>query len=93
MNEEVRLSRLRVSRRRALAIGGTVGLSGVLSACATGGDAPSGGGVTTSAVVTDPAVLLDVANTCVLAEGKGQGPYWFDVDSVRFRHPGRLGRG
>ena len=83
MNEEVRLSRLRVSRRRALAIGGTVGLSGVLAACATAGDAPSGGAATTTAVVTDPAALLDVANTCILAEEKGQGPYWFDVDSIR----------
>jgi protocatechuate 3,4-dioxygenase beta subunit len=85
MNEEVRLSRLRVSRRRALAIGGTVGLSGVLAACATGGDAPSDGAATSSpaVVVTDPAALLDVANTCILAREKGQGPYWFDVDSIR----------
>jgi protocatechuate 3,4-dioxygenase beta subunit len=84
MNEEVRLSRLRVSRRRALAIGGTVGLSGVLAACATGSDAPSGGAVTSSATaVTDPAELVDVANTCILAKEKGQGPYWFDVDSIR----------
>ena len=83
MNEEVRLSRLRVSRRRALAIGGAVGLSGVLAACATAGEAPSDDPVTTTAVVTDPAALLDVANTCILAEEKGQGPYWFDVDSIR----------
>lgn len=83
VNEEVRRSRLRVSRRRALAIGGTVGLSGVLAACATAADVPSGGAPTTTAAVTDPAALLDVANTCVLAEEKGQGPYWFDVDSIR----------
>jgi protocatechuate 3,4-dioxygenase beta subunit len=84
MNEDVRLSRLRVSRRRALAIGGTVGLSGVLAGCASGGDAPSEAAVTSSAAaVTDPAALLDVANTCVLAREKGQGPYWFDVDSIR----------
>ena len=83
MNEDVRLSRLRVSRRRALGIGGAVGLSGVLAACATAGEAPSDDPVTTTAVVTDPAALLDVANTCILAEEKGQGPYWFDVDSIR----------
>ena len=87
MNEEVRLSRLRVSRRRALAIGGTVGLSGVLAACASAAVAPSGavstGGPTTAAPATDPVQLLDVANTCALAEEKGQGPYWFDVDSIR----------
>ena len=48
MDEQVRLSRLRVSRRRALVLGGTVGLAGVLAACATGSDAPSTGAVTAS---------------------------------------------
>ena len=83
MDEQVRLSRLRVSRRRALVLGGTVGLAGVLAACATGSDAPSTGAVTATAPVTDPAALLDVANTCVLAQEETQGPYWFDVDSIR----------
>ena len=83
MDEQVRLSRLRVSRRRALALGGTVGLAGVLAACATGSDAPSTGALTSTAPVTDPAGLLDVANTCVLAREETQGPYWFDVDSIR----------
>ena len=83
MNEDVRLSRLRVSRRRALALGGVVGLSGVLAACATGDDPSSEGVPTTTPVVTDPAALLDVANTCVLAAEEGQGPYWFDVDNIR----------
>ena len=83
MDEQVRLSRLRVSRRRALVLGGTVGLAGVLAACATGSDAPSTGAVTSTAPVTDPAALLDVANTCVLAQEETQGPYWFDVDSIR----------
>jgi protocatechuate 3,4-dioxygenase beta subunit len=83
MDEEVRLSRVRISRRRALAIGGTAGLSGVLAACAGTADAPSSGVVTSATVVTDPAALLDVANTCILAKEEPQGPYWFDVDSVR----------
>ena len=83
MDEQVRLSRLRVSRRRALVLGGTVGLAGVLAACTTGSDAPSTGAVTSTAPVTDPAALLDVANTCVLAQEETQGPYWFDVDSIR----------
>ena len=83
MDERVRLSRLRVSRRRALVLGGTVGLAGVLAACATGSDAPSTGAVSSTAPVTDPAALLDVANTCVLAQEETQGPYWFDVDSIR----------
>jgi protocatechuate 3,4-dioxygenase beta subunit len=83
MNEEVRLSRLRVSRRRALAIG-TVGLSGVLAACSgSGSEAPSRGAATSTPVVTDPAALLDLANTCILAKEEPQGPYWFDVDSIR----------
>ena len=83
MDERVRLSRLRVSRRRALVLGGTVGLAGVLTACTTGSDEPSTGALTSAAPVTDPAALLDVANTCVLAEEETQGPYWFDVDSIR----------
>lgn len=88
MDEEVRLGRLRVSRRRALAVGGVVGLSGVLAACGSAAVAPSGGtatGTTTAAAppVTDPAQLLDVANTCTLAHKKAQGRYWFDVDSIR----------
>ena len=83
MDERVRLSRLRVSRRRALALGGTVGLAGVLAACTTGSDEPSTGALTSAAPVTDPAALLDVANTCVLAEEETQGPYWFDVDNIR----------
>lgn len=83
MDEQVRLSRLRVSRRRALVLGGTVGLAGVLAACDTGSDAPSTGAVSSTVPVTDPAALLDVANTCVLAQEEAQGPYWFDVDSIR----------
>ena len=55
----------------------------MLAACATGSDAPSTGAVTATAPVTDPAALLDVANTCVLAQEETQGPYWFDVDSIR----------
>ena len=92
MNEEVRLSRLRVSRRRALGIGGAVGLSGVLAACATPGEAPSDDPVTTTAVVTDPAALLDVANTCILAEEKGRGPTG-STSTASAPTSGRAGRG
>jgi protocatechuate 3,4-dioxygenase beta subunit len=82
MNEELRLSRLRVSRRRALSIGGAVGLSGVLAACGTGeGAAPA---TSTPATATgDVTALLDAAGTCTLAKEQTQGPYWFDVDSIR----------
>lgn len=87
MNEDVRLSRLRISRRRALSIGGTIGLTGLLAAC--GGAASSGAGAATSTAVAAPATaddvvaLLDAANTCGLAQEETQGPYWFDVDSIR----------
>lgn len=85
MNEEVRLSRLRISRRRALSLGGTLGLAGVLAAC-------SGTGTTGSSATSSPApvatgdeltALLDRANTCTLSAEQTQGPYWFDVDSIR----------
>ncbi|MDW5592835.1 intradiol ring-cleavage dioxygenase [Conexibacter stalactiti] len=92
MHEEIRASRLRVTRRRALSIGGTLGLGGFLAAC--GGD---GGGTTTvetsagttatvqpsTTAASDVVALLDRAATCTLAQEETQGPYWFDVDSIR----------
>lgn len=79
MNEDVRLSRLRVSRRRALAIGGTVGFTGLLAACAGNGstsaastsEAPAGGTVDD---VSDIGALLDQAGTCTLSQEQTQGP-------------------
>jgi protocatechuate 3,4-dioxygenase beta subunit len=100
MNEEVRLSRHRITRRRALSLGGTVGLGGVLAAC--GGGSTGGGGdsspsrsatATATATATaasspadasaDVVALLDEARTCTMAREGTQGPYWFDVDSIR----------
>lgn len=102
MDEQVRASRARVSRRRALGIGGTVGLGGVLAACGVGASASTGtagttaatststaGAVTTTAVAAgttagaDVVALLDAARTCTLLPEETQGPYWFDVDSIR----------
>ncbi|MFC9518128.1 protocatechuate dioxygenase [Nocardiaceae bacterium NPDC056970] len=99
MNKDVELSRLRISRRRALALGGTVSLSGLLAACSGGG---SSSGSTTAAAASSassvsgasssPATgtvdeqllaLLDQAPRCVMAVEETQGPYWFDVDSIR----------
>lgn len=87
MNEDVRLSRLRISRRRALSVGGTIGLTGLLAAC-EGTTSPGAPATTTTAsaapVATgDVVALLDSANTCTLALEETQGPYWFDVDSIR----------
>lgn len=88
MNEEVRLSRLRISRRRALSIGGTVGMSGVLAACGSGGTSSSATATTTTAAATaapvgDVEALLAQAGTCSLSKEQTQGPYWFDVDNIR----------
>jgi protocatechuate 3,4-dioxygenase beta subunit len=96
MNDEIRLSRLRVSRRRALSIGGTISLSGLIAACG-GGAKDDGAAATapettattaTTGTTTAPAsdgilAALDEAPSCVLATEETQGPYWFDVDSIR----------
>lgn len=93
MNEEVRLSRLRVSRRRALSIGGSVGLTGLLAACgadtasSSAASAPAttaaGAASSTAPVGADLIALLDEAATCTLSKEQTPGPYWFDVDSIR----------
>ncbi|WP_027502630.1 protocatechuate dioxygenase [Rhodococcus sp. UNC363MFTsu5.1] len=89
MNEDIARSRARVSRRRALAMGGTVGLSGLIAACAgngAGGTATSASPSTTGTAVAasdDVAALLARAPQCVTTTEETQGPYWFDVDSIR----------
>ena len=102
MNEDVEQSRLRVSRRRALGVGGTVGLGALLAACGVGGSGSSGNGATGSATASatpsatatgiqptttadaDVVALLDeLEGSCTLSSEETQGPYWFDVDSIR----------
>jgi protocatechuate 3,4-dioxygenase beta subunit len=103
MDQEILASRARVSRRRLLAVGGSIGVGTLLAAC---GDSSEGGGqatVTTTEGTTatiepttptgtttgggstadDLVALLDEADTCSLAKEQTQGPYWFDVDSIR----------
>ncbi|MBJ7473112.1 MAG: intradiol ring-cleavage dioxygenase [Solirubrobacteraceae bacterium] len=104
MDQDVLASRAAVSRRRLLAVGGSIGIGTLLAAC---GDSADGGSATvttnegTTATIepTTPAAttssgtsagasndlvaLLDEANTCSLAKEQTQGPYWFDVDSIR----------
>jgi protocatechuate 3,4-dioxygenase beta subunit len=98
VNEEVLRSRALISRRRALGLGGTIGLGGLLAACGSGGDpasksragstasATAGGAPSTSAASTaasEVMALLNKAGTCSLAKEETQGPYWFDVESIR----------
>ena len=103
LNEDVRRSRLVISRRRALSLGGTIGLGSLLAACtsdqATSTDAarsspaPTGTSsaspsstplVTTTATAdSDLVAALDAARTCSPFPEQTEGPFWFDVDSIR----------
>lgn len=82
----------RFDRRRALVALGTVSLGGLLAAC--GGDEDTTGSVTTTegetstvAPKTTPssstAELFDDAATCRVTPELTEGPYYFDVDSIR----------
>jgi protocatechuate 3,4-dioxygenase beta subunit len=94
MNEDVRRSRAQISRRRALGLGGTVSLGALVAAC-TGSSSPaaspsgspsaaaSSPPTPSSTASSDVLALLDQANTCATAKEETQGPYWFDVDSIR----------
>ncbi|MGW5071696.1 protocatechuate dioxygenase [Rhodococcus sp. NPDC004095] len=92
MNKDIEQSRARVSRRRALALGGTVGLSGLIAACAGSGSSDTSTtsaatatttGSGTTAAGDDVMALLAQAPQCVASKEETQGPYWFDVDSIR----------
>lgn len=95
MNEDVAESRARITRRRALAAGGSVALGALLAGCGLGSgssgesvEVTTTTGATTSVTSTAPVAddviaMLDAAPTCQLATEETQGPYWFDVDSVR----------
>jgi protocatechuate 3,4-dioxygenase beta subunit len=87
MDEQVRRSRERISRRRALGLGGTVGLGALVAACTGSSSSSSGESApslpASSTAPSDVLALLDEANTCVAAREETQGPYWFDVDSIR----------
>jgi protocatechuate 3,4-dioxygenase beta subunit len=84
----------KIDRRQALAVLGSVSLGGVLAAC--GGD--SGGDETSNVTTTDgasttvqsktrtsaaTAALFDEAASCSLTPQETEGPYYFDVDSIR----------
>lgn len=96
LNEDVRRSRLEVSRRRALSLGGTIGLGALLAACtgknqpvgpagASAGPStpPPGSGTSAAAAGSDLVAALDAARTCQTSPEQTQGPFWFDIDSIR----------
>jgi protocatechuate 3,4-dioxygenase beta subunit len=91
VNKDVEKSRLRISRRRALAVGGTVSLGGLIAACTGNGSSSTSASATSTAAASSAATtsadtvsaLLDQAPQCVMAVEETQGPYWFDVDSIR----------
>ncbi len=90
---DVRRSRLLISRRRALCLGGTIGLGTLLAACAgdssstrSPGTSSSGTGgplVPSTRAPDDIVAALEGARTCTTSPEQTQGPYWFDVDSIR----------
>ncbi len=83
LDRSITASRLRVSRRRALGIGGLVGVAGVLAACGT--DTPANPATTPTAASSadELSALLNQAPRCVMTAEETQGPYWFDVDDIR----------
>ncbi len=74
MNKDIEASRLRVSRRRALALGGTISLGGLIAACSGN----SGTATTTSAAAasttttsgTSAAATSGDAVTALLAKAR-----------------------
>jgi protocatechuate 3,4-dioxygenase beta subunit len=80
-----------MNRRRALATLGTISLGSFLAACG-GDDETTGSEVTTEQGTTTSvqpktggslAELLDQSGSCTLTTELSEGPYYFDVDSIR----------
>lgn len=93
INEHVSTSRLAVSRRRALGLGGSIGIGALLAACSsTDADGTATATTSTGLATLQPTTTasgdivakLDAVGTCGLeTEEVTQGPYYFDVDSIR----------
>ncbi len=82
MDREVLISREAVSRRRALALGGTLGLGGMLAAFGMN-SAQAAATATSGSVDAQIRTLLKKTGVCATSPELTQGPYWFDVDSIR----------
>jgi protocatechuate 3,4-dioxygenase beta subunit len=82
-----------VSRRRALGAAGVVGIGALLGACSREGavtetrvPTTSGASATVQPQSTPSpanAALFGNASTCTLSPEQTEGPYYFDVDSIR----------
>ncbi|MET4047050.1 protocatechuate dioxygenase [Rhodococcus sp. 1163] len=88
MNKDIERSRARVSRRRALALGGGVSLAGLVAACTANPDTTAASATTSAGAqstnTADPILaLLNQSPSCPMTTEETQGPYWFDVDSIR----------
>jgi protocatechuate 3,4-dioxygenase beta subunit len=75
----------RISRRRALALGGPLGLGAslALAGCELAADPTVRPPERHDPLATAAVALLAKAGTCRLTPQRAQGPYWFDVDSIR----------
>jgi len=83
MDRDVRISREAVSHRRALAIGGSLGLGGVLAAFSMNGAQAATLTASSTSVDSQIRALLKKSGACSTDVEMTQGPYWFDVDSIR----------
>ena len=74
----------KIDRRQALAAMGTVSLGGLLAACGDE-DAPTAPTASTAKTTTSKATAdaFDGAATCQVSTELTEGPYYFDVDSIR----------
>lgn len=94
-NDDIIESRRTISRRRALGVGGTVSLAGLIAACAPGTKTTKTVASTSAFATSTTSVaaaaaneqklreLLNSAPGCVTTPEETQGPYYFDVDSIR----------
>ena len=76
-----------VSRRQAIAGLGTISLSALLAACSDDDKPQAAQSETTSDATTtpsdDPSGLFDDTSSCTLTPELTEGPFYFDVDSIR----------
>src|SRR2546429_9888579 len=82
---------MKLTRRGALGAGGAVGLSALIASCSSSGGSgtatfpTTGGGSATVSPQTSTAStdLFDGTASCSLTPQETEGPYYFDVDSIR----------